>query len=448
MASIHTFKRGLVAALEANQPSEGLIEPDSESSFELPEDLVHTTDEVGELSETMEEVDEVLDSGMDDAQDLERIEGILETAADGEGLSEQGAEMAEVAIEALYQRLGIRRTQILPALERFQPGIDRTTATRVALEEAKSGIREAWDSVIAWLKKQFAALTEFFTKLFSAAIRLQEQAKKLKEKAKAYRGQTPKATTLKAPGVVKTFLFEPNVKSVNAKLVQKHLGYQEVKGSVLVIDILEGIDQFHQQAFKLIKDLGNGKSDITADDLARFFGEVMYKFSQGQIRLDGGESQKEIQIEYGPWVGGKYTIIRTGWFSLKVETETRNSTSNPEAEVEVLSGADMVTLCEEALKLSMSTEGLKKTLDNSNRLMKDFDRQVKELGALFAKKAELGTGERLMLGLYRKALMALVGAYLRLGHQIPALNIQAIKGALEYVTLSMRQYEKAEAPAG
>jgi hypothetical protein len=121
--------------------------------------------------------------------------------------------------------------------------------------------------VIAWLKKQFAALTEFFTKLFSAAIRLQEQAKKLKEKAKAYRGQTPKATTLKAPGVVKTFLFEPNVKSVNAKLVQKHLGYQEVKGSVLVIDILEGIDQFHQQAFKLIKDLGNGKSDITAGDV-------------------------------------------------------------------------------------------------------------------------------------------------------------------------------------
>ena len=153
------FSKGLVAAMEDEMAETIAMEP--EGTDNMAADLVEVTDISGDVEQGVQEAEQA----SDDAQQLTRhIEVLTDAEGDG-GAAPETVEATEIAVEAIYNRLGIRRGKGtgFPALESFTTKQGRARSTRqliVALEEETKGI---W----AAIKRFFERLKEMVAKFIS-----------------------------------------------------------------------------------------------------------------------------------------------------------------------------------------------------------------------------------------------------------------------------------------
>lgn len=108
-------------------------------------------------------------------------------AAEAGGLDPIAAEVVQVAVESLYERLGIVKSGI-PGLESFGSTARKADATRIALEDMKENIKKAWASIVAIIEKAIAWVKDFFAKIFVATERLKARATKIAAAAKGAKG--------------------------------------------------------------------------------------------------------------------------------------------------------------------------------------------------------------------------------------------------------------------
>jgi hypothetical protein len=155
------YARGLVFAMEELE-AEDAPKRDEDAELELVQ-------EGGDIDSEMADIDDGLgavDDAQDDIETLGDIQDVMEESVEeGEGLSEGAAEMAEIAIESIYRRLGIRNTRPMPSLESFGSSNTRVHATKIAMEANGEMMLKLKNAAISLIKALVDKIVELWNKL-------------------------------------------------------------------------------------------------------------------------------------------------------------------------------------------------------------------------------------------------------------------------------------------
>lgn len=177
--------RGLFAVLEDEMVADPIV-ADSEQDERIEELESQVAEaEMNDAGDVIDNADETLN---DATTGIDELNDIAEVASDsiekGEGLTEEAAEIAEVAIEAICARLGYKPAKkIVPAMESFGGASSRLDATKYVLEGIKEASSKAWEAIKAFFSGLFATFKAFWDKMFDASLKIQARAKSLGEKS-------------------------------------------------------------------------------------------------------------------------------------------------------------------------------------------------------------------------------------------------------------------------
>lgn len=183
--------RGLFAVMEDE------LSGDVAATDVAPEQVEQLEAQVaeGELNQAETEVSEaseVVDQATAAIEELAEIQEVMADsvvgdgtpeAPTGDGLSEDAAKVAEVAVESICARLGYKPAKkIVPALESFGSSSSRLEATRYAMETIGGTISRIWQAIKDFFKNIWNKLKEFWARLFDGATKLKNRAIKVQEK--------------------------------------------------------------------------------------------------------------------------------------------------------------------------------------------------------------------------------------------------------------------------
>lgn len=191
--------RGLVAAMEEEL---ALLEPEAEAVDPalLVEDGENMETSVGEVVEAGGEVDGQLDSidtGLDAADELEAHTEIMEDSIETGGMDETAAQVMEVAIESIRNRLKMKKKVVMPAMESFGAKGDRVAATKLAMEAASDVLKTVWAAIVNACKRMSGFIASIVDKILKGAEHTKERIEALKTSVKGIEGRSP--TEAKVP---------------------------------------------------------------------------------------------------------------------------------------------------------------------------------------------------------------------------------------------------------
>ena len=187
-----SFGRGLVAAMESAENTPGVDEtiPAADSA---ETSLLETAEAGAEVTGTLDDIE----SAQADSDSLGAIAETMEATEETGGLDPVAAEVAEVAVESICNRLGVARRKY--ALESFGSKDKRVAATRYAVEEIRGVLNRIWDAIVAAFGKVKEFLKNFFKALFDSNEKLAQRADALVNKATNAKG-APKEKEIAAGG--------------------------------------------------------------------------------------------------------------------------------------------------------------------------------------------------------------------------------------------------------
>ena len=159
MSFANRFGKGLLASLENEQ--DVVAEEVVETADNVEADLAEAAEVEAELAETTDAIDE----GAEDAETLEEIADVLEETEQEGGADPVTAQVAEVAVEAIYKRLGLAKAKPLAhGLESFSDKATRLDATRLSVESIRETAKKVWEAI----KKMLTRVKDFIVNFFKA----------------------------------------------------------------------------------------------------------------------------------------------------------------------------------------------------------------------------------------------------------------------------------------
>ena len=144
-----------------------------------------------EVAEGQAEVAEMADIADEAVTAIEELADVAEVMSDsveggGEGLTEDAAEIAEVAVEAICARLGYKPAKkLMPSLEAFGSTSSRVEATKYALEGIEDTMKKIWEAIKGFFNRIWEAIKGLWKRLTDASLRVAARVKKLEEKLAA-----------------------------------------------------------------------------------------------------------------------------------------------------------------------------------------------------------------------------------------------------------------------
>ena len=194
-----SFGRGLVAAMESADETKGVDEiiPAADSA---ETSLLETAEAGAEVTGTLDDIE----SAQADGDSLGAIADTMEATEETGGLDPVAAQVAEVAVESICNRLGVTRRKY--AMESFGSKDKRVAATRYAVEEIKDVLKRIWDAIVAAFGKVKEFLKNFFKALIDSNEKLAQRADALANKATNVKG-TPKEKEIAAGGFGKALSY-------------------------------------------------------------------------------------------------------------------------------------------------------------------------------------------------------------------------------------------------
>lgn len=189
---------GLVAALENEDmdlPVEGEVVEAADSAESAMLEMNEAASGVDEGLDTAEQVSS-------DAEQLDAIADTMEASEENGGLDETSAAIAEVAVEAIYARLGVTRRKPLPAMESFGSASTRLRSTKLAVEGIREMASKAWAAVVAIWEKVKAFFVKLWKWVTDSNFRNKARAEKMATRLKTVKGD-PKEAKIEAEAISK-----------------------------------------------------------------------------------------------------------------------------------------------------------------------------------------------------------------------------------------------------
>lgn len=177
--------RGLVWAMEELEEQEAAAvveEPMAVDSMET--DMLEVTEQAAQIDETNTAIEEAVE----DLDTLEDIASVMDESVENGGMDQVSARVAEVAVESIYARLGVRKSKSLPAMESFGSKGTRLAATKLAVEGIGEGIKYVWEKIKAAAQKVWGWIKTFLGMIVNTAGKLKDRAAELAAKVKGLVG--------------------------------------------------------------------------------------------------------------------------------------------------------------------------------------------------------------------------------------------------------------------
>lgn len=158
-AESHSDPESIVAAPEI--ASDNIAMPEDGAIAEANADVQAEVDAAGGLQDATLSLEEI----------LEQLE---QTMQEG-GLNNQGSQFAQIAINQVRRQMGIGTDETI-AIESDMPAMLRT---RLTMENISNNLREAANAFLAFCRRIWEAVSNFFVQIFAKAARVASKAEKL-----------------------------------------------------------------------------------------------------------------------------------------------------------------------------------------------------------------------------------------------------------------------------
>ncbi len=179
-----SIRKRFLFALEDDQT---VLDTEAGNPAEAELELVEDEAEMSEEATAVEDYAETLDSSVDDINEMESVNEVLEKTVDeGEGATEETAEIAEVAIENICKRLNLKNTSRM-SLEAFGSKNTRLAATRISVESIGEKIAAAWKAVRAFFVRMWEKIKAFFKKIWGGIVNFKNKIRDMKNNWKKQR---------------------------------------------------------------------------------------------------------------------------------------------------------------------------------------------------------------------------------------------------------------------
>ena len=173
-------KKSLFASLEelqeAGAPAEGAVDG---GETEIAE--------AGEAGAEMGDQIETIDEAHDDQDTLGAISEVLEDSVEDGGVDQATARVAEIAVESIYKRLGVKK-KAMPSMESFGSRSSRVRATQIAIEGIGEVLSKIWEAIKNAFNQLWTWMKNVWKSLFDASFKLEERAKKLMDRLNTITG--------------------------------------------------------------------------------------------------------------------------------------------------------------------------------------------------------------------------------------------------------------------
>ena len=165
---------------------EDMAEEVSLNPAELEDEADEALDDVEDDSGEVEELSTAIEEAYDEIDNLEDIHDTMEESVEnGEGLDETSAEIADIAVESICNRLGMKYRNVIPATESFSSPTSRVTATKIAMEGIKDTISKAWGGIKNAFSKLWERTKAFYAKLSQNCSKLEAYLQSLESEVDA-----------------------------------------------------------------------------------------------------------------------------------------------------------------------------------------------------------------------------------------------------------------------
>lgn len=416
-------------------------------AVEVDAEVTEGVNEIVEEQGEIEELNDGVDSAVSDLDTLEQIEGKMEESVEsGEGISEDAAEIAEIAIESIGRRLGIPMN-VMPAMESFGSSSSRKRATQIALEGIGDTIKKIWTYIRDGFKRMWTSIKDFFGRFFENSEKVRKQAEALRKTANERAGWNVKEKDVKVGASTATLLsVKGKYTKANLEVLQKN--HEGITNQLVNLnDVLGQTVSSLNEYIKLAKD-GKATRDKLDTTMAEQTATISKMMSDKISITTSKPNSKGSTISVGPFVGGDmidFTINKkndavTGVSLTTVEGEKNSSDNLPGVKSE-----EIAAICDQIISLTKTTEEFKKAQSGIKKLNEDFiglaDQAVKfaETVAGTAKDADEVVKA---INLVRSPVTQLSNFSTRMITMTPAWNVKLAKGMLSYASACLKNLEE------
>ena len=426
-----SFGRGLVAAMESaeNTPAVDEIIPAADSA---ETSLLETAEAGAEVTGTLDDIE----SAQADGDSLGAIAETMEATEETGGLDPVAAEVAEVAVESICNRLGVTRRKY--ALESFSSKDKRVAATRYAVEEIKDVLKRIWDAIVAAFGKVKEFLKNFFKALIDSNEKLAQRADALVNKATNAKG-APKEKEIAAGGFGKALATGGTFKkatviealagmpawltSTMTSTTQKPSFADKLKDMIADQKVFDGyqLPAFKESGYKASGSEG-GMATFTGRELV---GGRAFRVQRNDKALKGAEAFAAI----GNW---------------KIELATLKDAKAFEGDkVEALSADEIVKVATAARELSRGVIAVRKTQDALDNEIGALQGDARTAASAAPKEDEASARERAQL--LARALSAAIQYNIRELTTATKYSTDVVKSGLDYAERSLSNIKEEEA---
>ena len=389
------------------------------------EDMAEAGEGVEEVAVDSAEVDE-LATAIEDAEvaadNLEETAEVLEAGVEsGEGVSEETAQAAEIAVEAALNMLGTshRGSSLMPSLESWGSGQSRLQATKIALEGVTDKIKEIWKRIVEYVKMIAQKVLDFFVKFFDNTDRLKKNVAKARAKVNENSGTKKKENTLKNSSVANYFNDGNGKASFDSALTI--LSHHNAATAATA--------EFVRVASEFVNSLKGAQDDsesIMTSKVEKAFGNL-----KGFSKYKEGD---EAGVATDPLIGGRRMFVSFGTakepsLGFKVIEPKKKA----EKEIAALDKAQCLELLSAVDSLAKSTEEYKKVKGNLEGLTKATAKLADEALRMVDKEGSMAG--------WRKAITAMSSTSGRMTTMMPAWNVKIGNVAINYVLASVSNLE-------
>lgn len=428
------LKRGLVFAME----SEGgeavpVVDPTvvPATAAEVETATAEVTEQVGEA----EQMDTAIETAEADAGTLENIQEVMaDSVESGEGLSEDAAKIAEVAIESICARMGIQNKQkVMPSVESFGSKSSRVLATKLAMESVMDTIKTIWNNILKAIKWVFEKIKSVFLSLTKSRSSLLKHLEALQGQVKAFDGAEGAKTV--TGSAVKAFTIGGKA---DASTAHKVLGDSS--------KVIKNMGTGAKQAASLVHRLTDVKG--TGADLSKAGTELLDAVrgsmeSLGKVEGGAKAAEGKVKAVYGNLAYGRSVGIESDEKASSVFIALEETGGEAAKEAAALSKDEMAKLLTEAIALTkelQAYDAIEKDLEKITKACEGVAQAVIN-GNINATKDEKKAGDLKQAAANIKSLNGMVAKF---GASLPSAVFQAAKAAGDYVSASLGAAGKKE----
>lgn len=381
------------------------------------------TSELAEVGGEAEEYAEGIETSVDAAGELQEVHDTLAASVeDGEGVSEETAKMAEIAVEAICAKVGIsaREARMIPAMESFGSANSRLTATKLAMEGIKETAKRIWEAIKKACIHVWNVIKNFFAGLTKSRTMLEKHLTNLKARAAAANGTPDK----------KTFSTGAKEFSINGKATLKNVEVvlaDSAKATVVGVEISNS--------------LKNTVNKITSEQLTPISVKDCFKslaVNQGW----NGEKNGEDGQAYGNFVKGRALVLTEGKADdegfKKITFTIAEVEKNFAKEIDAPSKQDIMKVVEAAIETLASLRSydkVSKEIEGLNKAMVAFaDEFTKKMEKMAEKSDNEYSKDE---SKYSESIRTMNSIIAKIGTSVPNMVFAACKAAADYANAGL-----------